>query len=154
MIYIGYYKGTSLFERIIRMFRHSSYTHACIISGEEKIEAVKKGLRKTSKMNHPRKWVLEIYQVKGLTEEQANRIWEDAEKDCENNHGYDFPGVIRFRIPFIRHSRRRYFCSEHVEDKFRKEGYILTPGKRPCDVAPDMQQKSSYLLLKETVFNK
>lgn len=152
MLRIGFYKGTSFYDRIVAYFSKSPYTHTCFINGNEKIEArLKIGVKKKSIFDYPGSWELEICEIAKMPEETGMAIWKWAESLVGITE-YDLLGVIGTRLPLIPlHSKRRYFCSELVEAGLRKYDYALCPHTSTDKVVPSEQREASSLHLIETI---
>jgi len=151
MLRIGFYKGTSFWDKIVAYFSKSPYTHTCLINGNEKIEArLDTGVVKTSIFNYPGKWELEIAEINMLPEETGMAIWKWAETLIGKH--YDILGAIGTRVPiFPIQSKRRWFCSELVESCLRKYDYSLCPYLSTDKTTPALQRLAGNIKIIEII---
>lgn len=113
-VQVAFYKGRGGWDdRIIRFITRSPYshcelaipqadgTHYCVSS-----HIKDGGVRGRTMRLSPDQWDILPCDV---TEDAARQLLA-AEQGC----GYDYLGVLRFVLPFMRQSKRRWFCSELV----------------------------------------
>ena len=73
--------------------------------------------------HHPDRWRLVPLPFVSPKDERAMREW--AEKTWAEGHGYDFNGVSRFVLPWMREHPEKYFCSEVCATAMEHAGFRL-----------------------------
>lgn len=146
MIRVIAYKGETFFDRLIRRWTRSEYSHVALMCGEEIIEArINVGVRKTRWNNHtPCNY--DVFDITPLiTGAQETIIWQTAEKEIGKD--YDLMGLLGFASKTGLHSKRRWFCSELVSYACAA-GSVLVAQHTPHQlVSPEMLVKSKALKL-------
>lgn len=78
-----------------------------------------------------------------LTDSQKLQIWSWCVKTIDESlaagAGYDFAGVLRFVLPFIKEHPQDWFCSESVVAACQSAG--LFPGEQPWRCSPNRLAK-------------
>jgi len=136
MIRIGLLSGKSFLDRLVQYFSGSKYSHAFIICGNMKIEAMAGvGVREANIYSYGGKWTADLFDI-DATEEQQEKMWSYAWG--QKGKKYDYSGVMHFVFFWRRQSKYRWFCSELVEAAAREAGISLSgkvPDKtKPCDL--------------------
>lgn len=133
---IAFYKNTKrpgiagLFDALIRKVTGGPYSHCELIFSDDLAFSASiqdGGTRFKQIAFEPAKW--DFIELTGINETRARSF-------CLRNakRGYDFPGVFRFLIAGIPHSKKRWFCSE-ICCAALQEGGILW-GINPWQVHP------------------
>ena len=92
MIKIGLLSGKSFLDRIVSFFSGSKYSHAFIMCGDIKIEALAgTGVREANIYSYDGKWTADIFDIEA-TEEQKKKMWFYALS--QRGKKYDYSGVM------------------------------------------------------------
>ena len=152
MLQLALYKGGTKYDLIVKARTLSEYTHVAFIIGEEKIESMPFiGVRKTFINVFPGSCQVDIFNIRGMTNEKGMRIWEWAETQIGKE--YDFWGVFGYAIRFGKlEEPDKWFCSELCEHGLRMEGFNTTPDRPPYRVSPAWQAKSNLLIHSGTLY--
>lgn len=152
---LAFYRGISLGSRIIRWVNWSDYSHVAWQDGHsgEVIEAWTSGVRRVASLHdqHTPGTVVDLFEVTGLTPEDASRIWAFLNEAVGKR--YDFLGCLHFatRRPEYAWQQNRWFCSELVFAACRAAGVNLLCRVPAWKVYPGMLATSPLLSLRETV---
>lgn len=117
-IYLASYKGTrpglaGVFNRLIRFFDKSSYSHSELTVGNPFTSEVdcysssisEGGVRvKKMKLNKER-WT--IQHVSWVTEEDVKEAYERTK-----GMGYDYVGALSVKVSLLKQIKNRFFCNE------------------------------------------
>ena len=140
------YKGESFFDRLIRRWTKSEYSHVALLRGEEIIEAkILVGVRKTRWTNHkPCSYdVFDI--VQAITKTQDDAIWKAAESQIGKD--YDLIGLLGYASKTGINARSKWFCSELVAWACAAGSVLLCPYQPHSLVSPETVVKSKALKL-------
>jgi len=140
-IYYGQYTGISLLSAYIQLFTWSSRSHTAAffppVDGQyhKVIEAWRKGVACSHWVeNHRPGTIIDIYRVP-CTPEQSMTFYTGLEQEI--GKGYDFLGVLAFRLRMNLQRPKRWFCSELIFQKALDAGIILLADIPSWKVSPD-----------------
>jgi hypothetical protein len=147
-LYIGLFKGRSLFSRLINFWTRSEISHAGIILELEypykTIEVYPNGsLCRTywnyfTLLDHSVDTIVEVYKL-NVSDQEYDYAMRFYNYLAKNNVPYNWFGVIGFVIPVFT-SNGGYFCSEGVVEGL-KFGGILSDEIKGWKINPDMLKK-------------
>ncbi len=134
MMIVAFYKGRrtgwkGLWDALVRGITHGAYSHCELVFPAGvwySSSASDGGCRFKQIASDPEKWDFLAVAV----DESRVRRFCDREVGC----GYDWFGVARFVIPWLRQSRERWFCSEVVLAGLQQGG--LFPGVDAWRITP------------------
>ena len=113
MNYLACYKGPAeglfniIFHKVVCWWTKSKYSHCEIVYKGEAYSSSSRdgGVRKKLIDFNSGKW--DLYTIEKLDGEFLITFYEETD-EC----GYDYLGLFRFVLPFIKSSENRWFCSE------------------------------------------
>ena len=118
-IKIVFKKGTDFYSFLIRLFTGGHYTHCGIVIDDILYQA------QTLKGVYCENWIPNFnWTVKNIDVEilfgNKAKNFLKSEIGC----GYDWFGVLHFVLPFLKPSKKRWFCSELAAETLVKAGFL------------------------------
>ena len=114
---IVFTKNSGLVSRIVRFIIRGPYSHCGVVINGYNYQALpSKGVFKEPYVQDSEKWDELI--IEGLDEEKALKFIA-GEMGC----GYDYMGAARFLIPFLKPSKKNWFCSELSGKMLQEAGW-------------------------------
>lgn len=116
-MHLAFYKATgTLFDKLIRLVTRSRYSHVEAVfdyrsNGNGSCwssSARDGGIRHKAMWLDPEKW--DLVDI-GTSGEGAALLWFSLHE----GQGYDWLGVMRYVLPFVPQSERKWFCNEAVD---------------------------------------
>lgn len=145
-----FYKGDGFISKIIKKVTKSPYSHvALVLDNYHILEADWKRPLSIRHISY-RSQEYDIYRVKGLTEEQKEKLRRYINETI--SAGYDLKLVLSHLFKYffkgkLLNSPSRYDCSEWITLAFLYAGIELLPSKQPFEVTPADLSKSPRLKL-------
>jgi len=116
---------------------HADFTHVEISGGEKhsiQIAPPRARLIDITKTHKDRYVKIMVY--KNSVYNKSKRYKVAYFSATLNNLGYDFLGVLRFLVRWIKQNNRYYFCSEGVSQSLQKVFPKALEGRKPSDIMP------------------
>lgn len=147
MIQIIAFKGEGIFDRIIRKFTKSDYSHVAMIRDGKQIEARWDAGVRIVPVNTHAPCEVELFDFsEQLRFDEELAIWDKALLLVGKK--YDYAGILAYalRLYFLQ-KPSAYFCSELVVECCRPYRMIVPAWMRASEASPVMVARSSDLKL-------
>lgn len=147
MIQIIAFKGEGIFDKIIRKFTKSDYSHVALVRDGKQIEARWDAGVRIVPVNTHAPCQVELFDfIEPLTPDQELKIWNKALSLIGKK--YDYAGLVAYALKlYFLQKPSAFFCSELVVECCRPHRMIVPAWMRASEASPVMVARSSDLKL-------
>ena len=133
-LYRAWEEGAEVWDKVISVATLSPYSHCELVFSDGMFisSSPRDGGVRQKFIIPDENWVLCDLPVSDWSE-RSIRHW--AELLCDKKVGYDWNGVYRFGMPWMKEHPELYFCSEFCLAGLQSQNYFLTAGK-PFKASP------------------